>query len=58
MVPPSEHSLDMAESCLPSSQVCGLEDSEPERSWPGQRKKKEVRWILGYRERWGLEEIL
>ena len=52
MVPPSEHSLDVAEPCLPSSQACGLEDSEPE------RKEKEVRWTLGYRETWGLEQIL
>ena len=29
IVPPSEHSLDVAEPCLPSSQTCGLEDSEP-----------------------------
>ena len=39
MVPPSEHRLDVAELCLPGSQVCGLEDKEPGRSWPGQRKE-------------------
>ena len=42
MVPPSEHSLDVAELCLPGSQACGLEDSEPRKSWPGQRKEEEV----------------
>ena len=41
MVPPSEHSLDVAEPCLPGSQACGLEDNEPGRSWPGQRKEEE-----------------
>ena len=58
MVPPSEHSLDVAEPCRPSSQVCGLEDWELGRSWPGQRKEEEVRRTLNYREGWGLEEIL
>ena len=52
---PSEHSLDVAEPCLPGSQVCGLEAAEPGRSWPGQRKeeggarraeKGEMRWTL------------
>ena len=55
MVPSSEHSLDVAEPCLPSNQTCGLEDSEPGRSWLGQRKegrgarrteKEEGRWTL------------
>ena len=55
MVPPSEHSLDVAEPCLPSSQACGVEDGEPGRSWPEQRKegrgarraeKGEMRWTL------------
>ena len=36
---PSEHSLDVAEPHLPSSQACGLEDSELGRSWPGQKKE-------------------
>ena len=52
MVPRSEQSLDVAEPCLPSNQTCGLEDSEPGRSWLGQRKdgggarrtEKEGRW--------------
>ena len=39
MVPLSEHSLDVAEPCLPSSQVCGLEDGEPGRSRSGQKKE-------------------
>ena len=39
MMPPSEHSLDVAESCLPRSQACGLEDSELGKSQPGQRKE-------------------
>ena len=65
MVPPSEPSLDVAEPCLPSSQACGLEDSEPGRSWPGQRKEgggagrteKEGRWTLRVtRSLWGVEE--
>ena len=38
----SEHSLDEAEPCLPSSQACGLEDSEPGRSWLRQRKEEDV----------------
>lgn len=29
MVPPSQHSLDVAEPCLPGSQACELEDGEP-----------------------------
>jgi len=53
MVPQRHHSLDVAEPCLPISQACGLEDKEPGRSWPGQRKegggagrtgKEEGRW--------------
>ena len=40
MVPPSEHSLVVAEPCLPGSQACGLEDSELGRSWPEQRKER------------------
>ena len=51
MVPPSEHSMDVAEPCLPGSQACGLEDSEPGRSWPGQRKEEEV--LEGQRRRRG-----
>ena len=39
MVPPSKHSLNVAEPCLPSSQACELEDSEPGNSRPGQRKE-------------------
>ena len=39
MVPQRDHSLDMAEPCLPSSQVCGLEDGEPGRSRSGQKKE-------------------
>ena len=39
MVPLSEHSLNVAELCLPSSQACELEDSEPGNSRPGQRKE-------------------
>ena len=42
MVTPSEHRLDVAEPCLPSSQACGLEDRELGRSWLGQRKEEEV----------------
>ena len=66
MVPPSEPSLDVAEPCLPSSQACRLEDSEPGRSWPGQRKegggarrteKEEGRRTLRVtRSLWGVEE--
>ena len=41
MVPPSEHSLDVAEPCLPSSLACGLEDSEPGRSRPEKEGRKE-----------------
>ena len=32
VVPLIEHSLDVAEPCLPGSQVCGLEDGEPGKS--------------------------
>ena len=42
MVPQSEHSLNVAEPCLPSSQACRLEVSELGRSRPGQRKEEEV----------------
>ena len=57
MVPPSEQGLDVAEPCLPSSQACGLEDCEPGRSWPGQRKEEELRWMLRVTGRlWGVEE--
>ena len=42
MVPPSEHSLDVAEPCLPSSQACGLEDGDLGRIWLGQRKVEEM----------------
>lgn len=37
MVPPSEHSLDVAEPCLPSSQVCGSK-TVSQKNRPGQRK--------------------
>ena len=47
----SEHSLDEAEPCLPSSQACGLEDSEPGRSWLRQRKEEGV--PEGHRRRRG-----
>ena len=59
MVPPSGHSLGVAEPCLPCSQACGLEDRELGRSWPGQRKEEEVRWTLRVTRRlWGLEGML
>ena len=42
VVPPSEHSLGVAEPCLPHSQACGLEDREPGRSRSGERKEEEA----------------
>ena len=60
MVPRSEHILDVAEPCLPSSRACWTRKTVSRESHGWEKgRKEEGRWTLRVTgSLWGLEEIL